>query len=88
MAKKVIGVLLMAVAMVCFFTAMLLNSRMISDVVHLRRSKAKRALGNAANALATHPTLHPFAKRQSSVVWLLVIAGACFLVGLGVLTNP
>jgi hypothetical protein len=84
--KQDCGIALMLVGGACFLGAGLFYAQNVSDAIHLRNSKARRVL--AAGGAETHANLNPMRKRQSRMIALSVVALICFLIGLGLATNP
>lgn len=87
MLKQVTAIILAFVGMACVLAAALVSGKNISDVIHLRNTKAKRALGRLPESLKKHPSLHPVRERNSRFLMLCVVAATCFTIAVALWTH-
>ena len=84
--KQDCGIALILVGGACFLAAGMFYAQNVSDAIHLRNTKARRLF--AVGGAETHAKLNPIRKRQSRMITLSAVALICFLIGLGLVTNP
>lgn len=80
LVKQAAAIILVFIGMACVLAAAFVSGKNISDVIHLRNTKAKRALGRLPESLRKHPSLHPVRERNSRFLMLCIVAAVCFTI--------